>query len=102
MSAWLNQWVLTPAFLPAWLQAGAAIVALCISAHEINRNLFSVSASKPSVEEYGYECKRSHRDQGRHVFWFRPKRGDANDKQSSKHKLGKIRELTQKFVDQHY
>jgi hypothetical protein len=31
MSSWLNQWVLTPAFLPAWLQAGAAIVALCIS-----------------------------------------------------------------------
>jgi hypothetical protein len=31
MSSWLNQWVLTPTLLPAWLQAGAAIVALCIS-----------------------------------------------------------------------
>jgi hypothetical protein len=31
MMAFLDTWVLTPAFLPAWLQAAAAIIALAIS-----------------------------------------------------------------------
>ncbi len=37
MNSWFNQWVLTPALLPAWLQAAAAIVALWISAWAVWR-----------------------------------------------------------------